>query len=303
MSTSLATLPSVTLGRIQYINVNPVYYAFDQKPWPKGLAIVSEPPAVLNHMLGEGRLDISSVSAAAFARNDREWLLAPNMSIACFGRVMSVLLVSRSPFETLDGKTVFLTEDSATAVDLVRLLLALKGVRPTFERRRVREPRDLTADNGRSAEAGLVIGDAALRHDWRGTFQYVWDLCELWNDMTGLPFVFAVWAVRKSFAQAHPERVRQTLRQLHQSRREGLAQLPRIAEASAQKLGIALETCRNYFNSMYYHLSDPELACLKTFFNYLFEHHIIDHEPEIRFFDEHLFGRLDSEFTVNKITI
>lgn len=271
---------SVNIGRIQYINVNPVYYEFENQPLPAGMKLVSEPPAILNRMLKDGELDISSISASAFARNADDWLMLPDMSIACFGKVMSVLLVSRYEFTDLHEKTVFLTDESATAVDLVKLLFAMQGVRPKFERRRVKSPEDLTDMAG----AGLVIGDAALKHDWHEHYPHVWDLCEMWNDQTGLPFVFAVWAVRKAFAAAHPELVRQVAEMSQHSKAAGLLHLPLIAERSAKKLNISLETCLTYFNSMYYNLSEPEITCLNTFFKGIFDHGIIDKHPEIAFF-------------------
>ena len=244
------------------------------------MRLVSEPPATLNRMLREGDLDISSISASAFARNADDWLMLPDMSIACYGKVMSVLLVSRYEFEDLHGKPVFLTDESATAVDLVKLLFALQGVQPEFERRRVKSPEDL-AD---MAGAGLVIGDAALRHNWHERYPHVWDLCEIWNDMTGLPFVFAVWAVRKSFAQAYPESVQRVIDMLQHSKTAGLADIDRIAETSASKLGIDLAVCKTYFKSMYYSLSDPEISCLTAFFKGLYDNRIIDKLPEIVFF-------------------
>jgi chorismate dehydratase len=271
---------AVNIGRIQYINVNPVYYEFENQPLPAGMKLVSEPPAILNQMLKEGALDISSVSASAFARNADDWVMLPDLSIACFGKVMSVLLVSRYEFTDLHEKTVFLTDESATAVDLVKLLFAMQEVRPEFERRRVKSPEDLTDMAG----AGLVIGDAALKHNWHEHYAHVWDLCEMWNDQTGLPFVFAVWAVRKTFAKEHSALVRQVAEMLQHSKAAGLADIDHVAEISANRLGIDLAVSKIYFKSMYYHLSEPEVHCLKTFFKGIYDHRIIDRHPEITFF-------------------
>ena len=45
-------------------------------------------------------------------------------------------------------------------------------------------------------DAGLLIGDPALMVDTGGLHAY--DLAEVWRAKTGLPFVFAVWTVRKA---------------------------------------------------------------------------------------------------------
>ena len=56
------------------------------------------------------------------------------------------------------------------------------------------------------AEAAVLIGDVALRalYDAPKRGLYVTDLGQAWREWTGLPMVFAVWAVRREFAQAHP---------------------------------------------------------------------------------------------------
>ena len=78
-------------------------------------------------------MDISSVSTSAFARHSDQWMLLPDLSISCYGRVLSVLLVSRHPFEELQKKTVLLTEESATAVDLVKLIFSILTTNPTYD--------------------------------------------------------------------------------------------------------------------------------------------------------------------------
>ncbi len=269
------------IGRISYINVDPVYYLFDHEPIPDGIQVISRSPAVLNQMLSNSELDISSVSTSAFANHSDQWMILPDLSISCYGKVLSVLLVSHHSFEELENQTVLLTEESATAVDLVKLIFSLKGISPEFQRGKVKSPPDLTDSHG----AGLVIGDAALKHQWENHFEHVWDLCEIWNHMTGLPFVFGVWAVRKSYAQKYPERVSKILAMFKRSKTEGLRHISDIARRTAEKIGIDPDLSKIYFNSMYYSMSAPELECLKEFFFRLYSQKIIDKKPEVNFFN------------------
>jgi chorismate dehydratase len=268
------------IGRISYINVDPAYYLFDHQPIPDGVRIITHPPAVLNKMLSNEELDISSVSTSAFARHSDQWMLLPDLSIACFGKVLSVLLVSNQSFEELQDQTVLLTEDSATAVDLVKLIFSIKGISPVFKTGKVKSPADLTNFAG----AGLVIGDAALKHKWENHFEHVWDLCEIWNQMTGLPFVFGVWAVRKSYALRYPEKVSVIHEMFKKSKKEGLLHISEIALQSAEKIGIDPDLSERYFNSMYYNMSAPELECLNVFFGRLYAEKIISTKPELDFF-------------------
>lgn len=271
----------IKIGRISYINVDPVYYQFDHEPIPADIRLISRPPAVLNQMLSNNELDISSVSTSAFARHSDQWLMLPDLSISCYGKVLSVLLVSRHSLEELQDKTVLLTDESATAVDLLKLIFSLKGISPKFHKASVKSPADLAdADS-----AGLVIGDAALKHKWEKHFDHVWDLCEIWNQMTGLPFVFGVWAVRKAYAKKYPGRVLSIVEKFKRSKEEGLRNIADIARLSAEKIGIDPGLSKTYFNSMHYSMSVPELDCLKEFFLRLYLNKIIDKQPEMNFFN------------------
>ena len=163
--------------------------------------MISGPPSTLNQMMIDGSLDISPVSSAAYARNAHEWLILPDLAIACHQRVLSVLLVSRYNLEALTGRRILITDESASARDLCRLIFSLKGVRPEFVVGKVKSPSQLPED----IDAALVIGDSALSQPWERIFPHVYDLGTQWWHMTGLPFVFAVWAVRKEFARKYPQ--------------------------------------------------------------------------------------------------
>lgn len=283
MTTTPEKYPAATpirVGRISYMNVAPVYYGLTNGQKPDWMAITSAPPAALNAMLAAGDLDVSPVSSAAFVRRQDDWLVLPDFSIACFGPVMSVLLVSRHPFEHLDGKKVILTRDSATAAALTRCLLASEGIHPRLATGRVRTAADLPEDTG----AALVIGDAALREQWSTRFAHVWDLGALWRDRTGLPFVFALWAVRKSFAEAHPESVSAVLAQFHRSRSEGERHIHRILPEAAELLGISLERCGQYYDRLRYSLGPAEIEGLSAFFRGLYEAKIISRPVRLSFF-------------------
>ena len=101
--------PVVRLGRISFINVDPIYYGIEHEISSDEVRIESAPPVELNRMMAAGLLDISSVSSAAYGACHKEWLLLPGLSIACTGNVMSVLLVSRMPLsEAQWQKRVFI---------------------------------------------------------------------------------------------------------------------------------------------------------------------------------------------------
>jgi chorismate dehydratase len=278
--TSTEEIQPVRLGRIGYVNVDPIYYGLEHSGKPDWLEIVSAPPSELNRMLFEGALDISAVSAFAYARHREEWLLLPDFCIACTGNVLSVLLVSRYPIEALSGKRIYITDESATAASLIQLVLRMRHVSPAYETGKILKPEDVREDLG----AALVIGDTALRENWHAAFPYVWDLGDLWSELTGLPFVFAVWAVRKSFGQAHPKAVATVSTLLNESRRIGMRHLEEVATAASARLRVEKSICDKYFANFCFSLRPSQIKGLTTFFHHLHEEGFFREPIELSFF-------------------
>ncbi|HEY6108504.1 MAG TPA: MqnA/MqnD/SBP family protein, partial [Gemmatimonadales bacterium] len=94
------------LGRIPYINCYPVYGAIDRGLVSVPAELVTGTPAELNDLLVAGELDVSVISAVAYARHAKDLVLLPELAISCDGPVQSVILFSRQPAEKLDGRTV-----------------------------------------------------------------------------------------------------------------------------------------------------------------------------------------------------
>ncbi len=270
----------IKLGRISYVNVAPVYYLLDGSLKPEWCEIISSPPSTLNKMLSRGEIDISPVSSAAYARHQDDWLLLPDLSISCIGKVMSVLLASKLPFEKLNNKKVVLTDDSASAVKLIKLLFIKKNIRPVFEKVTIKKPSDIYAD----VDAVLVIGDIALHKNWQRNYKYVWDLGQMWLELTGLPFVFSVWAVRKDFAEKRPDAVLAVIDLLLRSKKEGLKNIETIITDASSRLGLHKDICKKYFNGLFYSLDSSQIKGLNTFFNYLCMEKIISDRVKLSFF-------------------
>ena len=287
MNTSTFQRP-VALGRIDYMNVAPIYYGIDNGLVAQGInpgisqeiRLISGPPNTLNQMMIDGSLDISPVSSAAYARNAREWLILPDLAIACHKRVLSVLLVSRYSLEALTGKRILITDESSSARDLCRLIFSLKGVQPEFVVGKIKSPSQLP----KGIDAALVIGDSALSQPWARVFPIIYDLGTLWWNMTGLPFVFAIWAVRKDFARKYPERVETVLALLKTSRKFGNENMKQIVGKACTKLGIDVSTARLYYESLVYELADREKEGLELFYKGLYQAGITNHTAPLFFF-------------------
>ena len=273
-------IPPVNLGRIVYMNVAPVYYGLDNGLKPDWLNIVSAPPSILNNMMVKNELDISPVSSVAYAKNQDEWLLLPDLSISCFGRVMSVILVSKKPFEKLTNNKVIITDKSAAAAELLKLLFSIKRVKPVFETMPIQCPDEIK----KSADAALIIGDKALKEKWELHFDHVFDLGQMWLELTDLPFVFALWAVRKSFADKQPEVISSIIKLFDISKEQGKKKLEDIAAKASEILGIDIGICRKYYELLNYNLDPLQLKGLTSFFEKLYQEKILPQKVQLRFF-------------------
>lgn len=257
------------LGRLDFINVLPVYYAVDHGLLHVPCTIINgRTPVHLNDMMAEKRLDISVISSAEYIRNNNIYTLLPGLSIASKGPVMSVLCHSRCPLEELNNKEVLLTDQSATSQLLMRLVLKkhfncqcrfTKGcVTPETVRKKI-------------PDAFLLIGDHALYYKRFEDYPYVTDLAELWREWSGLPFVFAVWAVRNESLEMFGDTIALINRLLCQSREMGMDNLETIAKNAVIKVNISEKRCLDYLNGLTFNLNRECLAGLKLYSDYLAE--------------------------------
>src|SRR5207248_10307859 len=132
--------------------------------------------------------DVALIPVIEYHRGDN-YSGGPDIAITTRGPVLSVTLFSRVPWS--DIRRVALDEGSRTSAALAQVLLQCRhGIRPEVA------PLPIDADpESADADAVLLIGDRAMRACLPG-FRFGYDLGQEWQDFTGLPFVYAVWAVR-----------------------------------------------------------------------------------------------------------
>ena len=121
-------------------------------------------------------------------------------------------------------------------------------------------PLSASADDA-PTDAVLLIGDRAMRACLPG-FEYSYDLGAEWFDRTGLPMVFAVWAVRPGVDLGEAEHA------FVKAKRYGLSRAGIIAAREAPALGLDPGYCRRYFDTIIrYDLGEPELAGLRRYYD------------------------------------
>jgi len=270
------------IGRIAYANCTPIFHALLEQHPDGDYCYVEGVPARLNAQLANGDIDVCPSSSIAYALNPGRYLIIPDLSISSCGPVQSVLLFSSVPIEELDGREVLLTAESATSVNLLKILLKQRyGCRCTF---RVSDS-SLGAALG-EAPAVLLIGDTALRGLTAASGARVYDLGELWYDWTGTPFVFALWLASRKAFDTHTDELRRLAGQLRTAKAHALANLDRIADVSPDADWMGRERLLQYWRSnLSYDLGRDHCEGLNRFFSLAAGMGLIEQAPELVFLE------------------
>ncbi|MFB9366543.1 menaquinone biosynthetic enzyme MqnA/MqnD family protein [Kitasatospora sp. NPDC001664] len=263
MNVTVAVRPRV--GHIQFLNCLPLYWGLARTGNLLDLDLSKDTPEKLSDQLVNGALDIGPITCVEYLRHADQLVVLPDIAVGSDGPVMSCVIVSRLPLHELDGKRVALGSTSRTSVRLARLLLEEReGVRPEY----FSCPPDLElmlAD----ADAAVLIGDPALRASLEQAPQQglaVHDLGEMWKEWTGLPFVFAVWAARREYAESHPEVVAAVHRAFLESRDLSLTEAPLVAEQAARWEEFDAPLLERYFTeALDFSLGERQLAGIAEF--------------------------------------
>ncbi|MEV4626573.1 menaquinone biosynthesis protein [Micromonospora sp. NPDC049523] len=251
------------VGHIQFLNCLPIYWGLMRSGALLDVDLHKDSPERLSAALVAGDLDIGPITLVEYLRHADELLLLPDLAVGSDGPVLSVNVVSTRPLADLDGARVALGSTSRTGVLLAQMLLADRyGVRPDY----FTCPPDLT-QMLLEADAGVLIGDVALRalYEAPGRGLEVTDLGQAWRDWTGLPMVFAVWAVRRDFAAAHPGLVKDVHQAFLRSRDLCLSELDEVAEAAARWESFDAATLASYFRVLDFSLGERQVSGLREF--------------------------------------
>lgn len=251
------------VGHIEYLNCMPIYWGLMRSGALIDVELTRAPPVALNDALVAGELDIAPISLVEYLRHAEDLLLLPGVAVGSNGPVLSVNIVHDRPLSELDGGRVALGSASRTGVLLAQMLLAERyGVKAEYVRTDPDVPLML-----RNADAAVVIGDVALRALYEAPSQglTVTDLGTEWRQWSGHPMVFAVWAVRREFAESQPGRVKDVQEAFARSLRLCLAELDEVAASAARWEPFDAATLAGYFRTLDFSLGEPQLAGLRAF--------------------------------------
>lgn len=251
-----------------YLNTAPLCYSFlygEQQDRCEFLSDAS--PAVCSEMLKAGRADAAMIPAIEYQRIDG-LLAVPEVCVASKSRVRSVVLASRVPIEEV--QSIALDTTSRTSAALIQILMSrFYGRTPRYRAAAPHLANMLETD-----DAALIIGDPAMLID-RAKLQ-VYDMAEEWRRHTGLPFVFAFWAVRRGASVGEVD--------FAAAKREGLAHAETIATVYAESLGLPYGELLTYITeNISYDLDAESLRGLKLYFEMAAECGLIEKAREVEF--------------------
>lgn len=289
----------IKIGEINYLNVYPIYYFLKKEIKYNSsklnfIEFVSGTPVFLNLALENASVDLSPSSSFYYALNYKSLLLFKNLSISSKNKIKSIFLFSpKSINEFSDDATIYITPETMTSVNLLKVLLAEKYKLNTRKINFITLP----SNNGHELKRGfsikkggiyLHIGDNAIRFEKNlpeGYFSY--DLAALWFDLTGLPFVFALFIIRKDAYENNKDEFLILYDYLIKSKEKAVDNfqeaLDSIINNGFYNFISRAELLDYWTNCLNFDLGEKELLGFKLYCEFLYKNNIIEVIPEINF--------------------
>ena len=252
------------VGKIPYLNSVPFYAGFEKRQFkilpvaPRRMGELSR-----NHAIDAGIFSLMDYFA------QKENLELMDYCIATRDQVKSVMLFSKEGWLDLEGKRIGITDDTATSIRLLQVLLRKKyNTRASFVRMHS------GINDYEEFDAVLLIGDEALRRNKYGLpgFELVFDLAREWYEWQKLPFVFAVWALKKSLAPARKSELKSLLEDTLDKNESGL---DRIGTLHGRSIGLTTTETREYLEGFNYRLGERERTAMEMFRTLFLETEVI----------------------------
>lgn len=287
------------IGRIPYANLFPIFHYLDNQCNHSEYAFIKGVPSKLNKMLRSGELDISPSSSIEFLKNKNKYRILPWLSVSSSGPIKSILLFSSVPIEALGGKTIAVSSDSETSAALLKVILKeFYSLKCKFKQTGLRSVKNILS----SVPAVLHIGDTAMMeakkiesrvksqeleikkekhiscletHNSKlltlNSGPYVYDLGEIWDKHTGLPFVYALWVVRKKALSEKGDLISKLSSDLINAKKYANNKLALTAREAPQRKWISEKELVKYWKIISYDFTEKHMEGLRLFEKYALE--------------------------------
>ncbi len=260
--------PKLKVGRITYANLYPFFYHLENECDNNNYIFIDGVPSELNQLLRKGKLDVSPSSSIEYLRNRDEYMILPGLSISSKGRIKSILLFGKYPIEELDGKDIALSHESDTSSEMLKIILSrFFSLKCKFH----------LVKDGRISKllscysAVLLIGDRAMKEAKNADLKrgiYIYDLGELWDRFTGLPFVYALWLVRRDTFIKKKVLVERLSLDLLNAKLSVPVRFKKIAKHAPQRKWLSQKELIDYWQMISYDFTEDHLRGLRLFEKY-----------------------------------
>jgi chorismate dehydratase len=246
------------VGIVDYVNALPFITAFEKKFVECPFEIIKDVPARLNEMLANDKLDICLMSSSEFVKNQDKYQILSNYCIGARQEVQSVKLYIKEPLKYLDAKTIWLTIQSNASIKIVEVLCHhFWNIQPNFQT--FNHISDI-----HNYPAFLLIGDLCLKNADIPGHESI-DLAQEWYKYTGLPFTFAVFAVRNQVIQKKAEAVKVFEHALTEAVIWAKENVKELSMIGSVKSGLSTEVVANYLNLLNYSFDKGQQKGLDQF--------------------------------------
>lgn len=253
------------IGWIDYLNTLPFNFEFTGVDVGFSYELIKGFPSQINRFLSEGKVDVGFISSVHYIQNYKDFLILTDLSISSLNKVKSVVIISDRPLEKITQ--IYLTKESKTSRYLTKVIFRIfLGKNPVYKQ--------LSDEDIKNKEAVLLIGDKAIEYSNEKKYRY--DLSEIWFRETGLPFVFALWCVRKDYYEKNKDKIERLKKVLKASKNRFFENPERY---------IKDQFLINYLKNLDYCLSEEHLKSLELFSDYLLKAELIKEKPEFRFIE------------------
>jgi chorismate dehydratase len=242
----------MNISVVSYLNSAPLVHGILHSGYLDDCNLTLEVPAAGAARLASGEADVALVPVGAFMVPDEVYWIG-NYCIGVEGPVRTVGLFSQVPLDRI--RKVWLDPHSRTSVRLIRILATFFW-KMKWEYLPANEGFEQEAIQG--DEAGVCIGDKVFGIE--GRYPFFYDLAEEWVRLTGLPFVFAAWAAKKTVPSDLAGR-------LDLAQAAGIASIEDVAREYSLKTALPECEIRDYLTrNISYGFTENKKKGMKEFF-------------------------------------
>ena len=255
------------VGCVSYLNSKPLIDSLDEV---EGVIVDYHVPADLRAQLENDEVDIALCPVIDYFQSPEDLVVVPSGGIGCAGPTLTVRLFSQVPIP--DIREVYADTESHTSVALTRVILKKTfNIEPKLVSY-VAKDRKAEGQSVDQPEAMLLIGDKVVNDaPCDCAYKHQLDLGQAWWEMTGLPFVFAVWMTKKGKALGQLPSI------LSELRLQNSEHIDALADKYAAKHGWSHDLAKQYMSEILrYQVGHNELMGIKQFIVFAKELGLID---------------------------